>query len=47
MSTYADAGIDLDSRKVAALLAGQSYIPDVPSADVTELLSTGRLHEIA
>jgi UDP-N-acetyl-D-glucosamine dehydrogenase len=36
-------GIDLDSRKVAALERGQSYIPDVPSSDVRELRIAGRL----
>ena len=37
-------GIDLDSRKVAAIQQGKSYIPDVPSADVAALVSAGRLH---
>jgi UDP-N-acetyl-D-glucosamine dehydrogenase len=37
-------GIDLDARKVAAIERGQSYIPDVPSADVAALVSAGRLH---
>ena len=36
-------GIDLDSRKVDAINAGQSYIPDVPTADVTALREAGRL----
>jgi len=36
-------GIDLDARKVAAVLAGDSYIPDVQPADVQNLLEAGRL----
>ena len=36
-------GIDLDSRKVASLLAGQSYIADVPSDEVAALVDAGRL----
>ena len=36
-------GIDLDSRKVSAIQQGNSYIPDVPSADVAALVSAGRL----
>jgi UDP-N-acetyl-D-glucosamine dehydrogenase len=27
-------GIDLDQRKVDAIMAGRSYIPDVPTAEV-------------
>jgi UDP-N-acetyl-D-glucosamine dehydrogenase len=30
-------GIDLDARKVAALMDGRSYIPDVPTAEVAAL----------
>jgi UDP-N-acetyl-D-glucosamine dehydrogenase len=37
-------GIDLDARKVAAIERGQSYIPDVPAADIATLVSAGRLH---
>jgi UDP-N-acetyl-D-glucosamine dehydrogenase len=37
-------GIDLDARKVAAIERGQSYIPDVPSADIATLVVAGRLH---
>jgi UDP-N-acetyl-D-glucosamine dehydrogenase len=36
-------GIDLDGQKVAAIERGESYIPDVPSADVAALVSAGRL----
>src|SRR5690349_20462231 len=36
-------GIDLDDRKVQAVNAGRSYIPDVPSADVQALHAKGLL----
>jgi UDP-N-acetyl-D-glucosamine dehydrogenase len=36
-------GIDLDPRKVSAISGGQSYIPDVPTADVQQLVEAGRL----
>jgi UDP-N-acetyl-D-glucosamine dehydrogenase len=36
-------GIDLDERKIAAICAGTSYIPDVPPELVAELVSSGRL----
>jgi UDP-N-acetyl-D-glucosamine dehydrogenase len=36
-------GIDLDERKVAEIMAGRSYIPDVPPADVAALRAAGRL----
>src|SRR3972149_5485789 len=36
-------GIDLDERKVAAITAGRSYIPDVPTADLVSLTRAGRL----
>ena len=36
-------GIDVDSRKVAAIQWGESYIPDVASAAIAELVSNGRL----
>jgi UDP-N-acetyl-D-glucosamine dehydrogenase len=42
-SGYATVGIDLDPRKVTAINAGQSYIPDVPSADVAEMVNAGRM----
>jgi UDP-N-acetyl-D-glucosamine dehydrogenase len=34
-------GIDVSTDKVARLNAGESYIPDVPSADVAALLASG------
>ena len=36
-------GIDLDQRKVDALNRGESYIQDVPTADVKELVDAGQL----
>jgi UDP-N-acetyl-D-glucosamine dehydrogenase len=36
-------GIDLDQRKVDAINAGQSYIPDVPEQDVAAHVKAGRL----
>jgi UDP-N-acetyl-D-glucosamine dehydrogenase len=36
-------GIDLDEGKVAAINRGESYIKDVPSADLAALGATGRL----
>ncbi len=36
-------GIDLDPRKVAAINAGESYIPDVPAADVQRFVDAGTL----
>src|SRR5437867_2605714 len=36
-------GIDVDARKVAAIRRGESYIPDVPAADVAALVAAGRL----
>jgi UDP-N-acetyl-D-glucosamine dehydrogenase len=36
-------GIDLDTRKIDAVQAGSSYIPDVPSTDVAALVAQGRL----
>jgi UDP-N-acetyl-D-glucosamine dehydrogenase len=36
-------GIDLDSRKVAAIQSGRSYIPDVPDSDVAEMVGAGRM----
>jgi UDP-N-acetyl-D-glucosamine dehydrogenase len=37
-------GIDLDARKVDAIQRGESYIPDVPSAEVAAFRASGRLH---
>jgi UDP-N-acetyl-D-glucosamine dehydrogenase len=36
-------GIDLDERKVSAIMGGRSYIPDVPTADVLALTRAGKL----
>src|SRR5205807_694517 len=36
-------GLDIDVRKIDAITRGTSYIPDVHSADVAALVSTGRL----
>jgi len=36
-------GIDLDDRKVSAISRGESYIPDVGSANVQALVKAGRL----
>jgi len=36
-------GIDLDQRKIEAINRGQSYIPDVSSADVRTQVDAGRL----
>jgi UDP-N-acetyl-D-glucosamine dehydrogenase len=36
-------GLDLDSRKTQAIERGESYIPDVPTSDVSELRNAGRL----
>jgi UDP-N-acetyl-D-glucosamine dehydrogenase len=36
-------GIDLDERKVQAVSAGSSYIPDVDGAEIARLVSAGRL----
>jgi UDP-N-acetyl-D-glucosamine dehydrogenase len=40
---YHATGLDLDARKVAAIAAGRSYIPDVATADVKSLRDAGRL----
>jgi UDP-N-acetyl-D-glucosamine dehydrogenase len=36
-------GIDLDQRKVDAVMSGRSYIPDVATADVQALRTSGRI----
>jgi UDP-N-acetyl-D-glucosamine dehydrogenase len=36
-------GIDLDTRKIAAIARGESYIPDVETADVRALVDGGKL----
>jgi UDP-N-acetyl-D-glucosamine dehydrogenase len=40
-------GIDLDDRKIQAINAGRSYIPDVATADVQQLHEAGRLDATA
>jgi UDP-N-acetyl-D-glucosamine dehydrogenase len=40
-------GIDLDPRKVSAINAGRSYIPDVSPAEVAALVQAGRLDATA
>jgi UDP-N-acetyl-D-glucosamine dehydrogenase len=40
---YEAVGFDLDERKVTAIQEGRSYIPDVPTADVSALVAAGRL----
>jgi UDP-N-acetyl-D-glucosamine dehydrogenase len=40
---FVTTGIDLDPKKVDAINAGESYIDDVPSHDVSELRAQGRL----
>jgi UDP-N-acetyl-D-glucosamine dehydrogenase len=42
-SGYEVVGIDLDDRKVDAVNAGRSYIPDVPGSDVDTLVNGKRL----
>jgi UDP-N-acetyl-D-glucosamine dehydrogenase len=42
-SGYQAIGFDLDAEKVAAIMDGRSYIPDVPSLDVASLRRDGRL----
>src|SRR5918993_2374953 len=36
-------GIDLDERKITAIQAGRSYIPDVSTSDVAALRKAGKL----
>ena len=35
-------GYDVDQKKVAELTAGRSYIPDVPSAHLAEVVKSGK-----
>jgi UDP-N-acetyl-D-glucosamine dehydrogenase len=42
-SGFTSVGIDLDARKVTAIKAGQSYIPDVPASDVAAMVNAGRM----
>src|SRR5512136_2517642 len=39
---YPVLGLDVDERKIAALNAGHSYIQDVGSADVADVVRAGR-----
>ena len=40
---FRTTGIDLDARKIRAIMDGESYIPDVPAADVRGLRKAGTL----
>ena len=40
---FRTTGIDLDARKIRAIMDGESYIPDVPAADVKGLRKAGTL----
>src|SRR5580765_5296060 len=40
---FRTTGIDLDERKIEAITAGRSYIPDVSTNDVTRLRQSGML----
>jgi len=40
---FETVGLDLDPRKIAAISAGESYIPDVPTFDVHSLVGEGKL----
>jgi UDP-N-acetyl-D-glucosamine dehydrogenase len=42
-ANLATTGFDVDARKVAAITAGRSYIPDVSTDTVAELTAAGRL----
>src|SRR5262245_6293864 len=44
---FRTTGIDLDARKVAAINRGESYIQDVPTAEVAEFHRAGRLEATA
>src|ERR1700737_1738689 len=41
---YSVVGLDIDERKVEAIERGTSYIPDVPDAQLAELVAADRLH---
>src|SRR5262245_57432870 len=43
-SGFVAFGIDLDGKKVADVARGHSYIPDVPSEVVADLVTNGHLH---
>src|SRR5262249_61456742 len=40
---YRVLGLDIDSAKAEALVAGRSYLLDIPSSRVSELVSANRL----
>ncbi|MEZ4515905.1 MAG: nucleotide sugar dehydrogenase [Chloroflexota bacterium] len=40
---FSVVGVDVDARKVDALNAGESYVEDVPSSVLAELIADGRL----
>src|SRR5262245_16489050 len=40
-------GIDVDAGKVAQINKGESYIPDVPSVELQEIVKAGRLRATA
>ena len=42
-SGFHTTGIDLDERKIQAINAGRSYIPDVATSDVGDLRAAGKL----
>ncbi|MDP3045848.1 MAG: nucleotide sugar dehydrogenase, partial [Chloroflexota bacterium] len=44
---YAIVGIDVDERKTASIMAGRSYIPDIPTATVADLVASGQLRATA
>src|SRR4051812_9429607 len=46
-SGFQTTGIDLDRRKIDAVSAGVSYIPDVPTSDVAHLTTAGLLNATA
>ncbi len=41
---FATVGIELDAEKVETISRGESYIPDVPSTDVSKFRAAGTLH---
>src|SRR5215813_5841972 len=43
-SGFAATGFEVDAAKAAAINSGESYIGDVPSSLVRELIENGRLH---
>lgn len=43
-SGFETTGFDVDPRKVEAIHRGESYIPDVPSAQVAALVASGKLN---